>query len=212
MCRNCDRRPREGIGLPSVIHFLPELLEIGSQYTTTQGVNFQTEQCFSGYFALFLFCTARLDQRNAFVAWVPHIVAGLKALRQTGRQKAKKPSRLFQCRFSADSQLINTGHFPPSFLFSFSFFSSSYLPCLGGRDHEGGPPRVGPCIAQRGGITCPTAFGPLAGEFFGSFHIFDVFFSLTTPPSCVVLKKRTYIHIHYMEDKCLGDEVLVPDS
>jgi hypothetical protein len=78
---------------------------------------------------------------------------------------------------------------PPSF-FHFSFFSSSYLPCLGGRDHEGGPPRVGPCIAQRGGTVRPTAFGSLAGIFFGTF---PSFFSLTTSPSCVVLKKRKII-------------------
>ena len=79
---------------------------------------------------------------------------------------------------------------PPFFFSLFSFFSSSYLPCLGGRDHQGGPPRVGPCIAQRGGTICPTAFGPLAGVFFGTF---TSFFSLTTSPSCVVLKKRKII-------------------
>jgi hypothetical protein len=36
-----------------------------------------------------------------------------------------------------------------------------------GRDQKGSPPRIGPCIAQRGGAVCPTVFGPLAGVFFG---------------------------------------------
>ena len=49
----------------------------------------------------------------------------------------------------------------------FSSFFSSYLPCLGGCDHEGGPPRIGPCIAHRGGTVRSTAFGSLTGVFFG---------------------------------------------
>ncbi len=77
---------------------------------------------------------------------------------------------------------------PPTFLLF--FFSSSYLPCLGGRDHEGGPPQIGPCIAQRGGTVCSTAFGSLTGVFFGTFHPVDILFinSWVTDPG---LEKRT---------------------
>jgi len=48
------------------------------------------------------------------------------------------------------------------------FFSSSYLPCLGGCAQVGGLPRIGPCIAQRGGTVRSTAFGSLTGVFFGT--------------------------------------------
>ena len=43
-------------------------------------------------------------------------------------------------------------------LFLLFFFSSSYLPCLGGCDHKGSSPQIGPCIAHRGGTVCSMAF------------------------------------------------------
>ena len=65
-------------------------------------------------------------------------------------------------------------HLSPAALFdSFLLFLSSYLPCLGGCAHEGGLPRIGPCIAQRGGTIRSTAFGSLTGVFFGTFHTVD---------------------------------------
>ena len=76
---------------------------------------------------------------------------------------------------------------PPTF--NFFFFSSSYLPCLGGCDHEGGPPQIGPCIAQRGGTVCSTAFGSLTGVFFGTFHFVDLLF-IKVRVSDLFLEKR----------------------
>ena len=69
---------------------------------------------------------------------------------------------------------------PPIPFISFSSFFSSYLPCLGGCDQEGGPPRIGPCIAQRGGTIRSTAFGSLTGVFFGTFHLVDIILSFSS--------------------------------
>ena len=80
---------------------------------------------------------------------------------------------------------------PPAFLLF--FFSSSYLPCLGGRDHEGGPPQIGPCIAQRGGTVCSTAFGSLTGVFFGTFHPVDLLLFIKLRVSDPALEKSTLL-------------------
>ena len=53
---------------------------------------------------------------------------------------------------------------------------------MGGCDQEGGPPQIGPCIAQRGGTVCSTAFGSLTGVFFGTFlSMRDSFSSVLGP-------------------------------
>ena len=46
---------------------------------------------------------------------------------------------------------------------------------MGGCAHEGGLPRIGPCIAQRGGTVRSTAFGSLTGVFFGTVPLEDIF-------------------------------------
>ena len=62
----------------------------------------------------------------------------------------------------------------------FFFFFSSYLPCLGGCAQVGGLPRIGPCIAQRGGTIRSTAFGSLTGVFFGTVPLAGLFISFSS--------------------------------
>jgi hypothetical protein len=66
---------------------------------------------------------------------------------------------------------------------------------LGDRDHEGGSPQIGPCIAHRGGTVCPTAFGSLAGVFFGSLQ-----------PNSLDLLVHLFINIPGLE-RGIGEEI-----
>ena len=68
-------------------------------------------------------------------------------------------------------------------LFLFFFLSSSYLPCLGDCDQQGGSPQTGPCIAHRGGTVCSMVlYGSLTGVFFGTLHSWNSFFSSSFEP------------------------------
>ena len=111
-------------------------------------------------------------RRKGHIVW--HLILAVlrpeaSMLPKLDQSEARTKPRLALASFS---NRINTASSPQT---SSSFLSSSYLPCLGVRDQKGGSPQIGPCIAQRGGTVCSTAFGSLTGVFFGTLHSWNPF-------------------------------------